>query len=206
MNAIRHPLLLLAAPAILLALSPASQGALIYDRAALAQGELWRLWTGHWVHFSSAHLGWNLLVLLVAGTRLEQLRPGWLVHYTLLAAPLISLGLLWFAPDMQTYGGLSGLATGVVVLLALAHLAGRQADRPWCIGLLALVAAKTGLDAIHGATLFSGLDAGMFHSSALSHALGIGLGLVFFLSHPLRLCLPLGSDLAANPVPPVSAS
>ena len=29
---------------------------LVYDRTALVHGELWRLWTGHLVHFSNSHL------------------------------------------------------------------------------------------------------------------------------------------------------
>lgn len=30
------------------------------NRAALAQGEFWRLYTGHLTHFSADHLKWDL--------------------------------------------------------------------------------------------------------------------------------------------------
>src|SRR4051812_25687175 len=37
-------------------LAPGFKAWLIYDRAAILHGELWRLWTGHLVHFSNSHL------------------------------------------------------------------------------------------------------------------------------------------------------
>ena len=34
---------------------PAIRPALVYNRSAIAQGELWRIWTGHVVHFGWPH-------------------------------------------------------------------------------------------------------------------------------------------------------
>ena len=53
--------LLLAGAAVLIYLvaGPAPAG-LLFDRAALANGEVWRLLTGHLVHSDPAHLAWNL--------------------------------------------------------------------------------------------------------------------------------------------------
>lgn len=39
-----------------------------YDRTAIAHGELWRNFTAHFVRFEVNHLGWDVAVLLFAGT------------------------------------------------------------------------------------------------------------------------------------------
>ena len=44
---------------------------LVYDRGALARGELWRVFSAHMVHYSGAHLLANVLVLLPAALLVE---------------------------------------------------------------------------------------------------------------------------------------
>ncbi|MBI2813633.1 MAG: rhombosortase [Opitutae bacterium] len=185
MKALRSNLQLFALPALLLGLAPR---VFLYDRTAIMHGEAWRLWTGHWVHFSASHLAWNLVVLLGAGTWLEQARPGLPGRFTLVGAPLISLGLLGLTPAMQAYGGLSGLATGVLVLLALVQLQARAAERGWWIGLLGLVAAKILHDATHAGPLLSRFETGVHQASAAAHVLGAGLAAAAFLFHRSAMC------------------
>jgi rhomboid family GlyGly-CTERM serine protease len=180
MKTLRTPLLLFALPAALAALGPATTNQLWLERAALGRGELWRLWTAHWVHFSASHLGWNLAVLLAAGAWLERARPGWLLTHTLVAAPLISLALLVVEPAMQAYGGLSALATGTVTLLALVQLENRRADRPLWTALLLLVAGKITYDASHATALFSRFDLPAVRPSAFAHAVGAGMALALW--------------------------
>lgn len=179
MKALRHTLLLFALPAGLLALAP---GALLYDRVAIMQGEWWRLWTGHWAHFSFSHLAWNLAVLLAAGTWLEKAHPGLLWRYVMAGAPLIALGSMALAPEMHTYGGLSGLATGVVVLLALVQFETQPAERGWWIAVLLLTGGKIAADAISPVALFSRFNAGEIQVSVLAHVLGALFALPAFLS------------------------
>ncbi len=205
MKSFRPVLLLAVLPAILLWLTPVTHEALLYDRMAILRGEWWRLWTGHWVHFSVSHLTWNLLVLLGAGVWLEHLRPGRLLRYTLAGAPLISLGLLVGEPAMHTYGGLSGLATGVVTLLALTQLTAAGAARAWWTGALGLIAAKCAFDASHAQALFAQFDSPAIRPSALAHAAGAVTALAFFLSRPIRFCLSLGRAVRlASPSPAAS--
>ncbi|MBI2498566.1 MAG: rhombosortase [Opitutae bacterium] len=202
MKALRTTFLLFGLPAVLVWLVPATHPVLLYERVAILNGDWWRLWTGHWVHFSFSHLAWNLAVLLAAGTWLEHLQSGRLLRFTLLAASVLSLGLLAGEPAMQTYGGLSGLATGVVVLLALMQLDRRGADAAWWWAVLVLVAVKTGLDAIRPDALFAGFGAQTVRPSVLAHISGAGLAVAFFLSRQLRFCLPLSATL--RPAPPSS--
>ncbi|MFH1528704.1 MAG: rhombosortase [Bacteroidota bacterium] len=80
-----------------------------YDRAAIASGELWRLVTCHWTHWSVDHLLWDAVVfgfLAVLCERDGRLR---LVACLLVAATLIPIGLWWSHPQMLTYRGLSGI-------------------------------------------------------------------------------------------------
>ncbi|MDI1248591.1 MAG: rhombosortase [Lacunisphaera sp.] len=172
MKLVRIPFLLFVLPAGLAWIIPAAQCAGLYARTSILHGEWWRLWTGHWVHFSASHLAWNLAVLLGAGACLERRHPGLLLVFTVIAAPLISLTLMLGEPAMQTYGGLSGLATGAVVLLALTELDRDSRDRAWGWGLLILVVAKIAFDATQTSTLFAGFGTQAVRSSVLAHAAG----------------------------------
>ncbi len=193
MKSIR-PVLLCLAPAIA-GLVPAARAALLYDRAAILHGEWWRLWSGHWMHFSPSHLAWNVGVLAGAGVWLERLQPGCLLRFVAVAAPLLGVAFLAGAPAMQIYGGLSGLATGVVVLLALTQLQRSPAGRVGWLGVLALVAVKLGLDATTPAPLFASFGSQAVHSSVLAHAMGAVVATVFFLSRKfLRTDASAGSD------------
>lgn len=171
-RAVRAPLLLFALPAALVALWPGARELLVLDRTALAGGQLWRLWTGHWVHFSGSHLLWNLAVLVVAGAWLERVRPGRLWRHGLFAAPCIGLAVLACEPGLHLYGGLSGLATGVVVLLALHQL--RTPDAPrllWAV-VFALVAAKSVYDLASPDALFTRYDLPGVRTASTAHAAG----------------------------------
>ena len=177
MKSLRPVLWLFVLPAALIALFPVTPGVLLYDRPAILHGEWWRLWTGHWVHFSASHLFWNLLVLVVASWWLEKIRPGLLLRFTLVAAPLISLGLILFAPAMDRYGGLSGLGTAVVSLLALTQVRTQRSRAAWWLGVLALVVGKIAFDAMHSRSLFGDFPSPAIHVSALAHAVGLAVAL-----------------------------
>lgn len=179
--------LLCVAPALALAFVPTAADSLLYNRDAILGGEWWRLFTGHWVHFSLSHLAWNCVVLFGAGIWLERVQPGRLLRYLAIAAPLLSLAFLAIEPAMRVYGGLSGLATGVVVLLALTQLSRNPGDRPRWIALLVLVLLKLGLEAIRPTALFADFGATAVRASTLAHLAGAISALIFFLS-PDLLC------------------
>ena len=181
-----HPVLWCVAPAFIGWLLPAAGSTLLYDRGAILDGQWWRLWTGHWLHFSPSHLGWNVAVLAGAGGWLERLRPGSLPRFVLVAAPLLSAGLLAFAPDMPTYGGLSGLGAGVVVLLILEQLRRSTTSRAWWFGALALVGLKFGLDAWSPSPLFASFGTNAVRVSSLAHILGALAAMALFLARAGR--------------------
>ena len=99
-------------------LFPGSADLLIYDRNAILAGEIWRLWTGHLVHFSLSHVVLDASALLICGWLLEARTRSNGPLLFLIGSPLISLSLFAFVPEMSRYGGLSAL-----VVLAMVHVA-----------------------------------------------------------------------------------
>lgn len=114
------PLLLVAA--VVVYAVPKLSPWLVYDRAAILSGEYWRLVTGHLVHFSPSHLIYNLLALGLAVGLLEREAERGLAPALALGTLVIPLSLFALAPEIQFYGGLSGLATVAIVLLGLRGL------------------------------------------------------------------------------------
>jgi rhomboid family GlyGly-CTERM serine protease len=183
------------------------RAALVFDRAGLALGEWWRLWTGHLVHFSAAHLGANLLglgvVAVMSGLRRDGAesapRPrAWLWGGMLIAPPLLSLALFALEPAMHTYGGLSGLVCGLLTFTALELIAAPAAAGPmrgariWGAALLVVIAMKSVGDLLAQSFSFVAFDSTAdVRVSAWAHAAGALLGLVFFLSRPRRKSCPL---------------
>lgn len=113
------PYLALSAAALVIQLNPAWRGALLHDRAALADGELWRAWTGHLVHFGWAHTVVDVGLFLILGWLLARRHRvfGWVA--LALMPPFIAAAIHWFDPTMLRYGGLSALNLGLLLYLAV---------------------------------------------------------------------------------------
>jgi rhomboid family GlyGly-CTERM serine protease len=132
----------------------AARQLLRYDRAALAQGQWWRLLTAHLVHLGLRHallnaLGLALMWALFA--RDYSLRAWLLIVFAAMAA--IDSGL-WFADStVAWYVGSSGVLHGVMAAGALAHVRTGQRDG-WI--LVAVLAAKLAYEHWAGALPFSG--------------------------------------------------
>jgi len=168
---------LVAAAAVALAFAPAAWlHALEFDREAILRGELWRLWGAHLVHFSPAQAIADALVFSLAGVFAARTLGGrnWWMGL-LLAAASISLGLLWLAPDLVAYRGLSGLASATLLLAGIGIGNTRPALRPllwWCAVALLL---KTVADACGLAAGLGTLPDGV-RIEWRAHALGAMVG------------------------------
>jgi rhomboid family GlyGly-CTERM serine protease len=94
----------------------AAPEAWVWDRAAIAQGEWWRLITGHWVHSDLAHAGWDCVALLLLGILFEA-RLRWHLPLALLFGTFgIDVWLWWGEPALRYYCGLSGILNSLLVL------------------------------------------------------------------------------------------
>jgi rhomboid family GlyGly-CTERM serine protease len=111
--------LALAATALVIQLVPAWRESLLYDRAALAGGAWWRIWTGHLVHFGWPHFIADAGLLVILGWLLDG-RHFVFSRVALVAMPaFISAVLYWLDPAMARYGGLSAVNLGLLLYLAL---------------------------------------------------------------------------------------
>ncbi len=94
----------------------AAPEAWVYDRAAIAQGEWWRLISGHWVHSDLEHAVWDIAALLVLGWLFEPRLKGGLFGVLALASLGIDLWLWRVEPSLVYYCGLSGILNGLLAL------------------------------------------------------------------------------------------
>jgi len=107
----------LAAIAIALEFSPSGRSLFIYDRSLVGQGELWRLWTGHLVHFGWAHCAVDTGLFLILSWLFRQASVLW-TSLLLVLPPAISTALYVFDQGMRQYGGLSAVNLGLLAFLA----------------------------------------------------------------------------------------
>lgn len=130
-----------AALALVHVLFGAAPDALLYDRAAIADGQLWRLITGHVVHVDGGHLAWNVGAFFIMGTILEtRLNLSPRCHLGVLLSGVVAVSLwLWFGQsDLARYAGLSAVLNAQFIVLAAVMW--RETQNP-----LALVAGLGGI-------------------------------------------------------------
>jgi len=169
----------LTAPAIALFFLPGLTGWLEYDRARIADGELWRLVTCHWTHWSLDHLIWDAIAFasLAAASWGSATRRALVALGS--AACLIPLGVWQLLPEMQHYRGLSGLDSALFTFVALQLLyreraSGRSAGA-WLVGLMLLgFCLKLAFEIATGTTIF--VHAVDFVPVPLAHLVGGACG------------------------------
>lgn len=159
------PCVLLVASVLLAAGGDAVQMLARFERAALADGEWWRLLTGHLVHLGPGHVLMNLAALAVAAVLLHGvLTTAQWIGGVLLSALAIDAGLYWLAPEVAWYVGLSGVLHGVLTAGGLRM----AACRAWLGGVLLVgIAAKLIWEQRYGAVPLSAPLAG---GSVVVHA------------------------------------
>jgi len=175
---------LLASLAGLLASVLPAQRILAFTAAGMQRGELWRLWTGHFVHYGSAHLWGDWLAFVVWAALVESESRRALVATLLIGAPLLLFVLELACTALGEYRGLSGIDTALVIeLILLRGFACRRTGSerglgPWLTRLL----GRSALRVIGGASLcLSVLKIGYEFQAGhalLAHDLGFGVKLL----------------------------
>ena len=161
-------------------------------------GELWRIVTCHFTHWNYEQLVWDGLAFLALGiVSARQNRAAF--HTTLLASVVvIPIAVLLFTP-LDSYRGLSGLASALFALVLLQY-------RSW-LSLIAGVAfiGKIAFEMATGATVFvSNMGEGVV-AVPVAHLAGAAVALAVFLwraaaSAALRR-RGAGAPLSAPPSP-----
>jgi rhomboid family GlyGly-CTERM serine protease len=117
------PLVIAGASALAAGAGDAGRKWLRWDRELLADGEIWRLVSGHFVHLGLGHWALNLvgllLVWVLVGSRYRPL-AWWLVIAFSLA--VIDAGFWFLDPNLAWYVGLSGLLHALLLAGLVAGL------------------------------------------------------------------------------------
>jgi rhomboid family GlyGly-CTERM serine protease len=172
----------LAALAVALHQLPGARELLAWDRAGLAGGELWRLISGHWVHWSSGHLAWDVATFAVLGAACELRARRSFVACIVIASLAISLALYLWLPGLDACAGLSGVDCALFAWLGVEIVTERwRSQRVVAAALTALLgvafASKVGFELATGGTLFvADLGSGVLPVPA-AHLVGAGVGL-----------------------------
>lgn len=164
---------------------------LIYDPAAVASGEWWRLLTWPLIHVSRYHLLLDGAAFLLLLHGLEESHPGKrfsLVFFSAAGSLLLPLAV---TPTLAQTGlcGLSGIAHGLATVSAL-EMIGSSAETPAHrrIGILLLAGllAKSGFELWTGQVLFASLHLGSVGIPVVeTHAGGVLGGIFAQLLHQL---------------------
>jgi rhomboid family GlyGly-CTERM serine protease len=148
-----------------------------YERAAVLQGQYWRLLTGHFVHGSGQHLLLNAVGLGLVAALFPREYPvrGWLL---ILASSIVTidLGFVFLEPQLQWYVGLSGVLHGALAAGALGWW--RHESRALALALTAVLVGKLAWEQWHGALPLSG-DMPVVVDAHLYGAIGGALAGVF---------------------------
>ncbi len=142
------PLVFAVVGAVAVAFGDDGRELLRYDRAAIADGEYWRLLSGHIAHLGFRHLLLNLaglaLVWLLVGRRYSTR------HWILVAAIsvlLMDAGFWFVDAGMRWYVGLSGLLHGLLLAGAIRGLRSLPVES---IVICTLLVAKLAYEQVAG--------------------------------------------------------
>lgn len=167
-------------------LTPVTTSWVIYDRELLLQGQIWRLFTGHLVHFSWRHLLFNLSAFAVLGCLLEFRNRGLLLWLITLTALVSSLYFLLFMPEMTKYGGLSGLVSAAVVYLSLSEIRKKTRVRFIWMLILLLFLAKVCYEVYIGEAVFASGNNPDFIVVPSAHIVGAFMAVFIYIYREYR--------------------
>ena len=170
----RHSLGLTIAAATVF-LTPMLTELFVYDRSAIMAGAFWRILTGHLVHFSREHLLGNCAALLLTELFLALAGATIPRRFWAITPPAVGFSLLLFQPDLPMYGGLSGIACGLIILLACHWLRGSSIEQGVALGLLVGIGTKILLESHTCQPLLAG-DTAPFVPVPLAHIAGAACG------------------------------
>ncbi|MHC4560373.1 MAG: rhombosortase [Planctomycetota bacterium] len=154
----------------------------IFDRNAAVNGEVWRLLTAHFVHFTPVHLAYNLLIFGVVGSIVEKKSSRRFGLLCVLMAFFISTSLFILRPAMGYYGGLSGMACGSIYYCALL---GARKPHPWrtvCTLIIFLLPIKIVLEVYNDGSILPYGGQQPFVTMPISHIIGIVVAVLFYLA------------------------
>jgi rhomboid family GlyGly-CTERM serine protease len=181
--------LLLSMAAAFIFLCPSLGAHLEYNRAAIAAGEVWRLFSGHWVHYGFDHFFWDVLAFGFLGAACERRSRPRLFLCVTASALAISLSVWFGMSGMNAYRGLSGIDSALLVLLFMqlwseARRSGQPEQLAIPAACLIAFVCKVSYELATGDTIFvKSLGSGMV-GVPLAHVAGAAVGFLVGLATP----------------------
>jgi rhomboid family GlyGly-CTERM serine protease len=164
-----------------------------FDGASILRGEIWRLFTGHLVHWSAAHFYLDAAVFIAQGIVFEPKIGRQYARTLALAAGAIGLGLLIFQRDLGAYRGISGLINTQFVLgtgLFVFDASLKRRVKGFYVAIFSIHIFKIGYEIFFQVSFFSTDALGdMGRFTPLAHLAGalVGLGYLVKLAWPSQL-------------------
>ncbi len=176
---------------------------LVYDRQAILAGELWRLLTGHLVHFSGSHLLFNLLGFFPSAWIARRLGCRHIPLLCAVGALAISGALLLWQPGIAFFGGLSGIVNAVVIYAAIHGLRGEGNWRWFCLAAILFCLVGAAWELLAGTPMLARPDRYSFVPVPVAHLVGALSGGILAVCEPLldvlfarcHLSLKISADL-----------
>jgi len=174
--------LLLTAAALLIHFFHPIRPHLLYTRTALAEGEFWRLLACHWVHLNTDHLVWSALTFFVLGSFCEIMDRGRCIMALGISTICTPIAIWLFMPNLQAYGGLSGLDCSFYALLIALFIKREWQLQKWgwvifYTLMLVLLPAKIIYEMTSGLTVFVNSIHSAMVPVPLAHLVGGGVGI-----------------------------
>ena len=158
-----------------------------FDRCLILNGEIWRLITGHLVHWSSEHFYLDSMVFILQGITFEKKIGHKYWSMLVLSALFISATLLIFRQDLLYYRGISGLINTQLILgtgLFIRDITQGKGMRNMFAICFSIHMIKIIYETINRAPFFSTHligDMGLFTPAA--HLSGVVIGLLFLTTY-----------------------
>lgn len=170
--------------AILAYVIPGSARNLAYDRGV--PYEIWRSLTCHWAHWNFDHFIWSTGTFFVLAVMCEKENRKKFLACLISSAVAIPIALWFFMPQLNSYGGLSGIDSALFMMIAVTLLREKAKQKEWLwvtggILLLTGFCAKIGFEFITEITVFAS-NVGNMTPVPLAHIVGGGVGLFISLS------------------------
>ena len=169
---------------------PLLQALLIYDRAAIDEGEIWRLITGNLVHLSPSHFLYDVVPLFVAGALIEIRGYRHFAVLCLVSAAMIGATVYVGSPELSVFGGLSGIVMAAFTYACLDGLKETGTWRQLCWVALIFLVIKMSIEMALGTSFgsFAEGESPTFVPVPSTHVAGAVSALILFAS--TRLARP----------------
>jgi rhomboid family GlyGly-CTERM serine protease len=160
--------------------------ALQYDRSKIAAGQVWRVLTCHWTHWTPEHLFWDALAWSILFTMCLLTDKKQTILVLILVSCAVPLSIWLFQPEIIFYRGLSGLDTALFQLYLLQRWIVCRREKDY-VGLTILSVVFIGLIlkilfecVTHSHVFVSTLGAGVI-GLPLAHIVGTAISSLSYL-------------------------